>query len=136
MRVTPAYLESVASFYDMLETTPGGEHSVYVCTNISCSLCGADELYAAVSDAAGDDPDFNVRAFECLGACDIAPMASVDGVYVGPLTVADVPQLLEDIRAGRPVLPEKQLARRLVADPNANSQEWVGENRSPAEGGA
>ena len=136
MRVTPAYLESVASFYDMLETTPVGRHSVYVCTNISCSLCGADELYAAVSDAAGDDADFNVRAFECLGACDIAPMASVDGVYVGPLTVADVPQLLEDIRAGRPVLPEKQLARRLVADPNANSQEWVGENRSPAEGGA
>ena len=136
MRVTPAYLESVASFYDMLETTPVGRHSVYVCTNISCSLCGADELYAAVSDAAGDDPDFNVRAFECLGACDIAPMASVDGVYVGPLTVADVPQLLEDIRAGRPVLPDKQLARRLVADPNANSQEWVGENRSPAEGGA
>ena len=35
--------------------------------------------------AAGDDPEFNVRAFECLGACDIAPMASVDGVYVGPL---------------------------------------------------
>jgi NADH-quinone oxidoreductase subunit E len=136
MRVTPAYLESVASFYDMLETTPVGRHSVYVCTNISCSLCGADELYAAVSDAAGDDPEFNVRSFECLGACDIAPMASVDGVYVGPLTVADVPQLLEDIRAGRPVLPDKQLARRLVADPNANSQEWVGGNRSPAEGGA
>jgi len=136
MRVTPAYLESVASFYDMLETTPVGRHSVYVCTNISCSLCGADELYAAVSDAAGDDADFNVRAFECLGACDIAPMASVDGVYVGPLTVADVPQLLEDVRAGRPVLPDKQLARRLVADPNANSQEWVGGNRSPTEGGA
>jgi NADH-quinone oxidoreductase subunit E len=136
MRVTPAYLESVASFYDMLETTPVGRHSVYVCTNISCSLCGADELYAAVNSAAGDDPELNVRSFECLGACDIAPMASVDGVYVGPLTVADVPQLLEDIRAGRPVLPGKQLARRLVADPNANSQEWVGGNRSPAEGGA
>ena len=51
-----------------------------------------------------------MRSFECLGACDIAPMASVDGVYVGPLTLEDVPQLLEDIRAGRPVLPEKQLA--------------------------
>ncbi|MCW3067700.1 MAG: NADH-quinone oxidoreductase subunit, partial [Solirubrobacterales bacterium] len=37
MRVTPAYLESVASFYDMLETAPVGRHSVYVCTNISCS---------------------------------------------------------------------------------------------------
>jgi NADH-quinone oxidoreductase subunit E len=136
MRVTPAYLESVATFYDMLETTPVGRHSVYVCTNISCSLCGADELFEAVRDAAGDDPDFNVRAFECLGACDIAPMASVDGVYVGPLTVDDVPQLLDDVRTGRPVLPEKQLAQRLVADPHANSQEWAGGNRSPAEGGS
>jgi len=124
MRVTPAYLESVATFYDMLETTPVGRHSVYVCTNISCSLCGADELYAAVRDAAADDAEFNVRAFECLGACDIAPMASVDGVYVGPLTFADVPQLLDDVRSGRPVLPDKQLARRLVADPRANSSEF------------
>ena len=135
MAVTPAYLESVASFYDMLETTPGGEHSVYVCTNISCSLCGADELYEALSEAAAGDDEIYVRGFECLGACDIAPMASVDGVYVGPLSTADVPQLLEDLRAGRPVLPEKQLARRLSADPRVNSGEWAGENRSPAQGG-
>jgi NADH-quinone oxidoreductase subunit E len=124
MQVTPAYLDSVASFYDMLETSPVGKHSVYVCTNISCSLRGADALLAAVSEAAGEDPDFNVRAFECLGACDIAPMASVDGVYVGPLELSDVPQLLDDTRSGRPVLPEKQLATRLVADPQANSQEF------------
>ena len=124
MRVTPAYLDSVATFYDMLETAPVGRHSVYVCTNISCSLCGADELHTAFLEAVAADPDFNVRAFECLGACDIAPMASVDGVYVGPLTLSDVPQLLDDVRAGRPVLPEKQLARRLVADPRANSREF------------
>jgi NADH-quinone oxidoreductase subunit E len=120
MRLTPGYLISVASFYDMLETTPVGRHSVYVCTNISCSLRGADELYEAVRAAAGDDAEFNVRAFECLGACDIAPMASVDGVYVGPLNIGDVPQLLEDVRAGRPVLAEKQLARRPCADTEAN----------------
>lgn len=121
MRLTPAELVAVATFYDMLETTPVGRHSVYVCTNISCSLCGADELYEAISAAAGDDPEFNVRSFECLGACDIAPMASVDGAYVGPLTLADVPALLDDIRAGREVLPEKQLARRPCADPGAGS---------------
>jgi NADH-quinone oxidoreductase subunit E len=124
MGLTPAYLDSVASFYDMLETSPVGRHSVYVCTNISCSLRGADALLEAVSEAAGEDPDFNVRAFECLGACDIAPMASVDGVYVGPLELSDVPQLLDDTRSGRPVLPEKQLATRLVADPDANSQKF------------
>jgi NADH:ubiquinone oxidoreductase subunit E len=120
MGLTPADLAAVATFYDMLETEPVGRHSVYVCTNISCSLCGADELLAAVREAADGDTDFNVRAFECLGACDIAPMASVDGVYIGPLTVDDVPQLLDDIRAGRPVLPEKQLAKRACADVEAN----------------
>jgi NADH:ubiquinone oxidoreductase subunit E len=128
MGVTPAYLESVASFYDMLETEPVGRHSIYVCTNISCSLCGADELHAAVREAAERaDPAgelFNVRAFECLGACDIAPMASVDGVYVGPLSVDEVPRMLEDVRAGRAVLPDKQLSRRPCADPNANSREF------------
>jgi len=124
MGVTPAYLDSVASFYDMLEQQPVGRHSVYVCTNISCSLRGADALLAAIGEAAAEDADFNVRSFECLGACDIAPMASVDGVYVGPLSVADVPQLLDDARAGRPVLPDKQLATRLVADPHANSQQF------------
>jgi len=126
MRLTPAYLESVASFYDMFETTPVGRHSVYVCTNISCSLRGADALYEAMREAAGDGvggDSINVRSFECLGACDIAPMASVDGVYVGPLTPADVPQLLDDLRAGRPVLPDRQLARRPVADPRANKRE-------------
>ncbi|HEY1687925.1 MAG TPA: NAD(P)H-dependent oxidoreductase subunit E [Solirubrobacteraceae bacterium] len=124
MQVTPASLAAVATFYDMLETSPVGRHSVYVCTNISCSLRGADELFEDFVKAAGDDPEFNVRTFECLGACDIAPMASVDGVYVGPLERSDVQPLLDDVRAGRAVLPEKQLARRLVADPEANSQQF------------
>ncbi|HEV3094352.1 MAG TPA: NAD(P)H-dependent oxidoreductase subunit E [Solirubrobacteraceae bacterium] len=121
MDVTPAYLESVATFYDMLETEPAGRHSIYVCTNISCSLLGADELFRSIADAAGDDPEFNVRPFECLGACDIAPIASVDGVYVGPLSTEDVPQLLEDIRCERPVLPNKQLVKRPCADPGASA---------------
>jgi NADH-quinone oxidoreductase subunit E len=124
MRVTPAYLESVATFYDMLETAPAGRHDVYVCTNISCSMRGADELYEAIRGAAGADEDINVRSFECLGACDIAPMASVDGVYVGPLGTEDVPRLLDDVRAGRPVLSEKQLAGRPTADPGANTGEY------------
>ena len=124
MRVTPAYLASVATFYDMLETSPAGRHSIYVCTNISCSLRGADALLSAIREAAEEDPEFNVRAFECLGACDIAPMASVDGTYVGPLSLEDVPRLLDDARAARPVLPDKQLATRRVADPPANSSEF------------
>ncbi len=121
MRLTPAYLIAVATFYDMLETQPVGRQKVYVCTNISCSLCGADELLAALRDEAGDDPDFNVRGFECLGACDIAPMASVNGEYVGPIELDEVPELVRQIRAGDEPLPAKQLKRRASVDPKASS---------------
>jgi NADH-quinone oxidoreductase subunit E len=124
MRLTPAYLIAVATFYDMLETVPKPPHDVYVCTNISCSLRGADAIYAQMQAAAGDDEAFNVRPFECLGACDIGPMASVDGVYVGPLDEGDPQRILDDLRANRPVLAEKQLARRPVADPEANSNDY------------
>ena len=116
MRLTPAYLTAVATFYDMFSTVPKGRNDVFVCTNISCSLRGADQLMEDMLDAAGNDPDFNVRSFECLGACDIAPMASVNGEYVGPLEAEDCRRIVEDCRAGRDVLPDKQLKRRPKAE--------------------
>jgi NADH:ubiquinone oxidoreductase subunit E len=119
MRLTPAYLTSVATFYDMFELAPKPPHDVYICTNISCSLRGADEFFEAMLAVAADDPDVNIRAFECLGACDIAPMASVDGEFVGPLDEEDAVRIVADLKAGRPVLPEKQLRNRPTADPGA-----------------
>ena len=116
MRLTPGYLIAVATFYDMFEHAPVGRHTIYVCTNISCSLRGADAVYDAMLSAAGDDPSFSVRSFECLGACDIAPMASVNGEYVGPLEEADCERIVEDVKAGREVLPDKQLRKRPVAE--------------------
>jgi NADH-quinone oxidoreductase subunit E len=131
MQLTPAYLTSVATFYDMLETRPEpkGHHDVYVCTNISCSLRGADDLYEAMIAAAAEHEDVHVRAFECLGACDIAPMASVDGEYVGPLDTDDPGRIVEDLRAGRPVLEAKQLRFRKCADPGV--AEGAGEFGAP-----
>jgi NADH:ubiquinone oxidoreductase subunit E len=118
MQLTPAYITSVATFYDMLETFPRPPHNdVYVCTNISCSLRGADELFDAMVDAAAGDETVHVRSFECLGACDIAPMASVNGEYVGPLTPEDCEQIMADLNADRPVLPDKQLRYRRSVDP-------------------
>jgi NADH:ubiquinone oxidoreductase subunit E len=122
MRLTPAYLTSVATFYDMFVTHPKPRHDVYVCTNISCSLLGADELFEALIAAAAEQEDVDVRSFECLGACDIAPMASVDGEYVGPLTLEDAGRIIEDLRTGGPVLEEKQLRHRPVADPKVRGQ--------------
>ena len=123
MRLTPGYLTAVVGFYDMLEAQPVGRKTVYVCTNISCSLRGGDELLDALRTELADDPDVNIRGFECLGACDIAPMCSVNGTYVGPVEDAEIPALAADIRAGADPLPAKQLVRRRVADDAANSDD-------------
>jgi NADH:ubiquinone oxidoreductase subunit E len=120
MRVTPAYLESVASFYDLLHTEPVGAHKVAVCTNISCWMRGGDELLDAFRAAAGDDGGLFVTGFECLGACDIAPMASIDERYFGPLEAAEAQTAIEQLRAGVEVLPEKALEKRpLPGGPDA-----------------
>ena len=128
MDVDPAYLESVASFYDLFHLEPAGQHQVLVCTNISCWMRGADELLDAVCEAAGADReaaghggavneagDLYVSGFECLGACDIAPMVSVDEVYYGPIEQSEAPTLIEQLRSGADVLPEKALAKRKAA---------------------
>jgi NADH-quinone oxidoreductase subunit E len=118
MRLTPAYLTSVATFYDMLETEPRTpHHDVYVCTNITCSMLGGDELLDALVEASAGDESIHVRSFECLGACDIAPMASVDGEYIGPLERSEAAQVVDDIRGGRPVMPAKQIRYRQSVDP-------------------
>ena len=122
MGVTPGYLESVATFYDLFRLEPEGEHQVLVCTNISCWLRGADRLLESFSEAAGiegsgssDDGKLFVRGFECMGACDLAPMASIDERYYGPLTEEDAAAAAEQLRSGAEVLPEKRLEDRKVA---------------------
>jgi NADH-quinone oxidoreductase subunit E len=119
MRVTPAYLESVASFYDLLHTEPVGTHKVAVCTNISCWMRGGDELLEAFR-AAAEGEDVFVTGFECLGACDIAPMASIGERYFGPLERAEAKTAIGQLRDGAEVLPEKALEKRpLPGGPDA-----------------
>jgi NADH-quinone oxidoreductase subunit E len=120
MRVTPAYLESVASFYDLLHTEEVGTHRIEVCTNISCWMRGGDELLDAFKAAANGEDDFFVTGFECLGACDIAPMASIDQRYYGPLEAAEAGKAIEQLKAGETVLPGKDLAARPLAGDTTN----------------
>ena len=127
MGVTPSYLESLATFYDLYRTSPTGRHQVLVCHNISCWLRGADDLMRAFGDAAGVDPDeadhgasspdgeLFVKGFECMGACDLAPMASIDERYYGPLDAEDAQAAVDQLRSGADVLPDKALAKRPTA---------------------
>jgi NADH-quinone oxidoreductase subunit E len=140
---TPAHLEGVASFYDLFRLEPGGRHELLVCTNISCWMAGADELLEAICEAAGadrekathegatsGDGEFFVSSFQCMGACDIAPMASIDGRYVGPLDTDDAATVVEQIRSGAEALPEKSLSRRGAAggpepEPDPRAKEGI-----------
>jgi NADH-quinone oxidoreductase subunit E len=111
MQVTPAYLSSVATFYDMLKTEPRGRRHIYVCTSVACHLRNAKPVHDAIQEAARqfDLEDTEIREFECLGACDMAPMASVDGRYVGPLHRSDAPEIVAALKQGRRVLPGRGL---------------------------
>jgi NADH-quinone oxidoreductase subunit E len=140
---TPAHLEGVASFYDLFRLEPGGRHELLLCTNISCWMAGADELLEAICEAAGadrekathegatsGDGEFFVSSFECMGACDIAPMASIDGRYVGPLDIDDAATVVDQIRSGAEALPEKSLSRRGAAggpepEPDPRAKEGI-----------
>jgi NADH-quinone oxidoreductase subunit E len=93
MRVTPAYLSSITTFYDMFNTEPVGRRYVYACTSVACNLVGAQQVYRALEGIGERLDDVHVRQAECMGACDMAPMASVDGRYVGPLDPSDAPEI-------------------------------------------
>ena len=111
MQVTPAYLSSVATFYDMLRTDPVGDRYLYVCTSVACHLRDAKTVYDAIAEEAREQDlqGVEVREFECLGACDMAPMASVDGRYVGPLDPSDARELISAVKERRDVLPGRGL---------------------------
>jgi NADH-quinone oxidoreductase subunit E len=122
MGVTPSFLESVASFYDLFRLEPEGEHQVLVCTNISCWLRGSDDVLESFLQAAGidapgssEDGKLFIRGFECMGGCDLAPMASIDERYFGPLTEEDARDAAEQLRSGAEVLPDKRLEDRPAA---------------------
>lgn len=105
---TTAEVEAVATFYTMIRLRPTGTHLVNVCTNLSCALRGARDVYDAAHVATGiphggersDDGMFSVHEEECLGACDAAPVVQIDFVNHDRVSVDRIRELIEQIRAG------------------------------------
>jgi NADH-quinone oxidoreductase E subunit len=105
--LTPAHVQSVASFYDMYHLAPVGEHLVEVCTNVSCALVGAQQVVEAFSDELGiapgetnEDGKVTLRTIECAGGCGYAPVVVVDHRYREPTRPADVPGIVAELRDG------------------------------------
>ena len=105
--VTPAYVQAVASFYDMLHLEPVGRHLVEVCTNVSCALVGAQQVLEAFEEeldtrAGESSPDgtATLKTIECLGGCGWATIVAVDGHYRRYVKPEDVPGIVEELRNG------------------------------------
>lgn len=97
----------VASFYSMfeLDEKAAAKYSISVCTNVSCMLCGSDEILAHVEnklgitlgEATADKRFFLKREEECLAACCGAPMMQVNHVYHENLTPDKVDEILDGL---------------------------------------
>lgn len=94
----------VATFYSMYELSPVGQHKICVCTNISCMLCGSDEIVAHLKKRLGigfgeitPDGRFSLKEVECLGACVGAPMLQIGTQYHEHLTPETIDQILDGL---------------------------------------
>jgi NADH-quinone oxidoreductase E subunit len=106
MGLVPAQVGSVASFYTMYNRRPVGKYFVQVCTNIACSLLGAEHIVEHLKrrlgiEVGGTTPDglFTLAEVECLGSCGTAPMMQVNDVYYENLTADRVDQILAELRS-------------------------------------
>ena len=103
--LTPAYCESVASFYDMFHLEPVGRQLVEVCTNVSCALVGAQQVLEAFESELGvragqttDDGAVTLRTVECAGGCGWGTVVAINHRYREPVRPADVPAIVEEVR--------------------------------------
>ncbi len=104
---TPAFCESVASFYDMFHLAPVGRHLVEVCTNVSCALVGAQQVLEAFERELGvssgetsEDGSVTLRPIECLGGCGWATIVAVDHQYRTHVQPEQVPAIVQELRSG------------------------------------
>jgi NADH-quinone oxidoreductase E subunit len=102
MDLPATLVASVATFYTMLNRKPVGRHLIQVCTNISCSLLGAEHLVQYIGrvlgiEAGESTPDgrCTLLTVECLGSCGTAPMMQVDDRYYENLTEEKVQEILQ-----------------------------------------
>ncbi|NUR53903.1 MAG: NAD(P)H-dependent oxidoreductase subunit E [Acidobacteria bacterium] len=107
LRITPAEVEDVATYYVMFFKAPVGQYVLQVCRTLSCALAGAERVAEALSEkigvpVGGTDPSgmFTLLEFECLGACDRAPVVMVNNEHWHERATPDsCAKLVDDLRA-------------------------------------
>lgn len=102
---SPARAAEVATFYVMLNSEPVGRHVVEICTNVSCSLSGAEHLFEMLkrklhvqNGGTTADGRVTLREVECLGCCGTAPAMLVDDDQYERLTPEKVEQIVGSLK--------------------------------------
>ncbi|MBB3350837.1 NADH-quinone oxidoreductase subunit E [Rhizobium sp. BK049] len=100
------WVYELATFYTLFHTEPVGMFHLQLCNNVSCMLCGSEDLLDHLETMlgirkGGTTPDglFTLSTVECLGACEMAPVMQVGDDYHAHLDVARVNALLDRLRA-------------------------------------
>jgi NADH:ubiquinone oxidoreductase subunit E len=100
-----AYVRGVTTFYTMYNKAPVGRFLIQICTNISCNLCGADEVMAKFLGETGTemgetsaDGNFTVIEAECLAGCGFPTCVQINSRYYENVGVDDVPRILEHLK--------------------------------------
>ena len=103
--LTELEVRNVISYYSMLTTKPRGKYNVQICTNISCMLRGAEEIFDRCRKKLGighkgttADGLFSLDEVECIGACSWAPAAQVNYDFHENLTPEKMDQVLDEYR--------------------------------------
>ncbi len=101
----PAYVRGVTTFYTMYNLCPLGRYLIQVCTNISCNLCGGEEVLHAFLEHTGTDMGeisadgrFSVMEVECLGACGFPTVVQINERFFENVKPEDVPAILERLK--------------------------------------
>ncbi|MEU3774485.1 NADH-quinone oxidoreductase subunit NuoE [Streptomyces sp. NPDC032472] len=112
--LTTAEVTAVATFYTMYRRRPSGDYQVGVCTNTLCAVMGGDAIFEELKEHLGVEnngttPDGKVTLehIECNAACDYAPVVMVNWEFFDNQTPASAKDLVDDLRAGRPVAPTR-----------------------------
>jgi len=107
LRITPAEVEDVATYYVMFFREPVGKYVLQVCRTLSCALAGAERVTESLSEKLGlkvGETDasglFTLIEFECLGACDRAPVVMVNNEHWHEkATPESCSKLVDDLKA-------------------------------------
>jgi len=105
VEVRPIEVIEDISYYSMLHRQPVGKYNLQVCTNVSCLLRGAEEIFGHCAKKLGighkqTTPDglFSLEEVECLGACCGAPAMQVNYDFYEDLTAEKVDRLIDSLR--------------------------------------